>query len=77
MCFAVSFSPATIWAVIGFFVLLGASKADGGLKIFGQVLGVRACAPAVFIPLGGRYASISELCQIDRMLQQITTTPAP
>jgi len=40
MCFIVSFFPATFWAIIGFLVLLGASKTDGRLKTFGQVLGI-------------------------------------
>ena len=77
MCFAVSFLPATFWAVIGFFVLLGASKSDGRLKIFGQILGIWACTLAVLIPLGGLYVSVSGLCPMGAMLEQMSTTLVP
>jgi len=75
MCFVVSFFPATFWAVIGFLVLLGATKSDGRLKIFGQVLGIWACALAVFILLGGLYISFAGLCPIQAILQQMPTGP--
>lgn len=77
MCFAASFFPATFWAIIGFFVLLGASKTDGRLKVFGHVLGVWACALAVLIPLGGLYLSVSGLCPIDAILEQMAVRLVP
>jgi hypothetical protein len=76
VCFIVSFFPATFWAVIGFLVLLGASKADGGLKTFGHVLGIWACVLAVLIPLGGLFVSVAGLCPIEAMMEQVQTRPA-
>jgi hypothetical protein len=57
--------------------LLGASKTDGRLRIFGQVLGIWACVLAVFILLGGLYASVSGFCPIEAMLEQMHTTSVP
>jgi hypothetical protein len=76
MCFIVSFFPATFWAVVGFFVLLGASKAEGGIKTFGRVLGLWICVLAVLIPLGGLFISVAGLCPIEAMMERIYTSPA-
>lgn len=76
MCFVVSFFPATFWAVIGFFVLLAASKADGRLKTFGHVLGVWACVLAVLIPFGGLFMSAAGICPLEAMIEQVQMDPA-
>ena len=76
MCFIVSFFPATFWAVIGFLVLLAASKADGRLKTFGHVLGIWVCVLAVLIPLGGLFVSVAGLCPIEAMMDQFQAPSA-
>ena len=40
MCFFVSFFPATIWTIIGYFVLFSSTKAEGRIRSFGQVLAI-------------------------------------
>ena len=76
MCFVVSFFPATFWAVIAFFVFLGASKAEGGLRTFGRVLGIWICVLALLIPLGGLFVTVSGLCPIEPMMEQMLDSPA-
>ena len=70
MCFIVSFFPATFWAVIGFFVLVAASNAQGGVKTFGRVLGIWVCVIAVLIPLGGLFMSVAGVCPLEQMMDQ-------
>ena len=46
MLFFFSLIPATLAVVVGYFVLLSSAKSQGGVKIFGQILGsdaVDAC----------------------------------
>ena len=76
MCFVVSLFPATFWAVIGFLVLLGASKANGRLQTFGSILGIWVCVLAVLIPIGGLFVSVAGLCPIEAMMEQMST-PLP
>lgn len=40
MCFFFSLSPATIWVVLGYFVLFSSYKTQGAIQTFGQVLAV-------------------------------------
>ncbi len=68
MCFFFSFIPATVWLVIGYFVLFSTSKADGSLRIFGRVLAIWVFVIAAFFPVMGLYVSLSGLCPIEAML---------
>ena len=69
MCFFMSFMPATFWAVVGYFILFSSSRAEGGVKTFGRILGVWALVISGFILLGGAYVSISGLCSMDMLSQ--------
>lgn len=69
MCFAFSFIPATIWLIIGFFVLFTASKAQGNLKLFGRVLGTWALVIALIFPTMGAYVTFSGACPIPAMIE--------
>ena len=40
MCFFFSFIPATLWVVIGYFVLFASTKAEGAIQTFGQILAI-------------------------------------
>jgi hypothetical protein len=40
MCFFFSLIPATIWVVLGYFVLFSSRKTHGAIQMFGQVLAV-------------------------------------
>lgn len=70
MCFVFSLFPATFWAGVGFFVLLGANHANGGVKTFGRVLGCWVCILAALVPLAGLYVSVAGLCPIEAMMEQ-------
>jgi len=40
MCFFFSFLPATIWVVVGYFILFSSTKTQGGVQMFGRVLAI-------------------------------------
>lgn len=68
MCFFFSLIPATVWAVIGFFVLYVSTKAEGGLSRFGRLLAFWAFIIAAFFPLAGAYVTLTELCPMSAIM---------
>jgi hypothetical protein len=77
MCFFFSLIPATVWAVIGFFVLYVSTKAEGGLSKFGRALAIWAFVIAVLFPLCGAYVTLAGLCPMEAMIEQMHTPPMP
>jgi hypothetical protein len=77
MCFFFSLIPATVWLVIGFFVLYVSTKAEGRLSKFGRVLAIWAFVIAALFPLGGAYVTLAGLCPIEVMMEQMHTPSAP
>jgi hypothetical protein len=71
MCFVFSLIPATFWVVVGYFVLFASTKADGAVRRFGQVLAIWLFIIASLFPLMGTYVTLSGLCPIERMIQQM------
>ena len=69
MCFFMSFLPATFWAVVGYLILFSSTKAKGGVKTLGQILGVWAFVISGFILLGGAYVSMTGLCSMEMLSQ--------
>ncbi len=69
MCFFFSLIPATVWAVIGFFVLFASTKAEGGLSKFGQVLGTWALVIATLFPVVGAIVTVAGLCPLGAMME--------
>ncbi len=69
MCFFFSLIPATVWAVIGFFVLYVSTKADGGLSKFGRALAIWAFVIAALFPLAGAYVTLAGLCPMEAMVE--------
>ena len=69
MCFFFSLIPATVWTIIGFFVLFAATKSEGGLKKFGQVLATWSFILAALFPLGGALVTLAGLCPIGAMME--------
>ena len=69
MCFFFSLIPATVWAVIGFFVLYVSTKADGGLSKFGRALAIWAFVIAALFPLAGAYVALAGLCPMESILE--------
>ena len=69
MCFFFSLIPATVWAIIGFFVLFASTKAEGGLSKFGQVLGTWSLIIAALFPLAGAFVTLAGLCPMAAMME--------
>ena len=51
MFFYFSIIPATVWVIIGFFLLLASIKAKGGLRTLGRVLAIWSFVIAALFPL--------------------------
>ncbi len=71
MCFFVSLIPATVWVIIGFFVLFASTKAEGGLRKFGQVLAIWVFVIASFFPIAGAYMTISGMCPMGQHFEEM------
>lgn len=69
MCFFFSFLPATVWVVIGYFILYSSTKAEGFVKTLGQWLAVWAFIISGFILIAGAYVTMTGLCPIDLIMQ--------
>ena len=69
MCFFFSLIPATVWTIIGFFVLFASTKAEGGLRKFGQALATWSFVIAALFPLGGAYVMLAGLCPMGAMME--------
>jgi len=59
MWFFVSLIPATIWVVLGYFILFSSTKSEGAVEKFGQILAVWVFIIAALLPLMGAYATLS------------------
>lgn len=71
MCFFASLFPATFFAVLGFFVLFAASRAQGGVQTFGRVLGIWVLILAAIPVLAGAYMTVSGQCEFGRAMQEM------
>ena len=69
MCFFFSFVPATFWAVLGYFILFSATRAEGRVRILGHALSIWAFVIAGFILAGGAYVTATGMCSMDTLLQ--------
>ncbi len=77
MCFFFSFLPATAWLVIGFFILVAATRVDGGLRTFGRALGIWALLIALMLPVMGAYVTLSGACPMESMMQDMVPDESP
>ncbi len=77
MCFFFSFIPATLWVVIGFFVLLASTKAEGAIQKFGQILAIWIFIIAAFLPAAAAYVTLADLCPIEGMFQAMQSGTGP
>ncbi len=69
MCFIFSLIPATIFTVIGYFVLFSSTKTEGAVQKFGQILAIWVLIVALFFPSMGLYVTLSGLCPIGELMQ--------
>jgi maltodextrin utilization protein YvdJ len=59
MWFFASLIPATIWVVLGYFILFSSTKSEGAVQKFGQILAVWVFVIAALLPVMGGYATLS------------------
>ncbi len=71
MCFFFSLIPATVWLIIGFFVLYVSTKAEGRLRKFGQILAVWSFIIAALFPLGGAFVTLVGLCPTEAIMESM------
>jgi hypothetical protein len=69
MYFFVSLIPATLVVVLGYFILFSSTKAQGGVKAFGQSLAVWVLVLAALFPLAGAYATFAGVPSIGDMMR--------
>jgi len=62
MFFFFSLIPATIFVVIGYFVLYASTRMDGRIRTAGRVLAVWIFVVAAAPPMAGAYATITGEC---------------
>jgi hypothetical protein len=76
MCFFFSFLPATIWLVLGYFIMFSSTKADGKIPIFGRILALWVFVIAAFIPVMAAYITLNELCPLTAFFESLHSTAA-
>jgi len=59
MWFLASLIPATIWVVLGYFILFSSTKSEGAVQRFGQILAVWVFIIAALLPVIGAYATVA------------------
>lgn len=75
MCLFFSLIPATFWVVVGYFVLLTSTNAEGAIKKFGKILAIWMFIIALLFPVCGIYVTFSDKCPMNKMMQK-TEIPA-
>ncbi len=71
MCLFFSFLPATVWVVLGYFILFSSTKTEGSIRTFGRILAIWVFIIAGFIPLMAAYVTFADLCPLEAMLQEM------
>ena len=71
MYFFVSLIPATIWAVLGYFLLFTSARAQGPMQVLGRVLSIWVLVIAALFPAAGAYAMFADLSPISAMMQSM------
>ncbi len=69
MCFFFSFMPATVWLVIGYFILFASTRAEGAVGTLGRVLSIWAFLLSLLIVLAGVYVTWTGLCPMAELMQ--------
>jgi len=70
MLFFVGLLPATIFVVVGYFVLFASARAEGGIRAFGRVLAVWILIAAAVPPVAGAYATFTGASPFKEMMAE-------
>ena len=77
MCFFFSLIPATIWVVLGYFILYSSTKTQGTVEKFGYFLAIWVFIIAAFFPMMGVYVTLTGLCpSIETMIKSKLSPPS-
>ena len=71
MYFVFSLIPATLFVVLGYFILFSSTKADGGAKTLGQFLAIWVFVLAATFPMAGTYATYAGLPSIGATMRSM------
>ena len=71
MFFFISLIPATIWAVLGYFLLYASARSQGLAQKYGWVLTIWVFVIAALFPLAGAYATFADLGSLAAMMQSM------
>ena len=74
MCFFFSFLPATIWLVLGYFIMFSSTKAGGNMQTFGRILAIWVFVIAAFIPIMAAYITLNDLCPLAALFESMHST---
>ena len=77
MCFFFSLIPATICAVLGYFVLFSSTKTQGAVQVFGRILAVWVFILAAFFPVMGAYVTVAGVCPTGGLMQSMHSEVSP
>jgi hypothetical protein len=69
MCFFFSFLPATIWTVLGYFVLFSSTRVEGPVRTFGRILSIWVFVVAALFLFAGAYVTLAGYCPMEMMTQ--------
>ncbi len=69
MCFLFSLIPATIFVVLGYFVLYTSKKSEGGVQKFGCILAAWVFFIALLFPACGAYVTVTGKCHKGHMMK--------
>ncbi len=68
MCFIFTLIPATMFTILGYFVLFSSTKTEGPVRKFGQILSIWIFIIALFPLIMGAYVTLSGLCPISALM---------
>lgn len=71
MCFIFSLFPATMFVIIGYFVLFSSHKTEGKISKFGLILAIWIFILALLFPLCGAFMTLSGGCPMVEMMQNM------
>ena len=74
MCFFLSFLPATIWLILGYFIMFSSTKVEGNMRAFGRLLAIWAFIIAAFIPMMAAYVTLNDLCPLTALFEGMRST---
>jgi hypothetical protein len=66
-----SLIPATLAVVLGYFILLSSTRAQGAVKTLGRTLAAWVFVLAALLPVAGGYATHADLPSIGSMMRSM------